>query len=183
MIEPQPTPATAEAPSLASAARWVVILVGTFYLLRELGPILKPLFLAVLIGYVILPIHLAVKKRVPGRLSLAASAILSLIIILLLTIGIQATVQTLASEMPDLQKKSLEMYKDFLDYSAEHFPQTRDAVNQMAFSDGESPVRELTSRLVGAAADTLTTAVVVGLYLLFLLLEAGRFPDRVRRAF
>ena len=71
MTEPQPTPATAEAPSLASAARWVVILVGTFYLLRELGPILKPLFLAVLIGYVILPIHLAVKKRVPGRLSLA----------------------------------------------------------------------------------------------------------------
>jgi AI-2 transport protein TqsA len=186
MNEPQPTqpaPAVADAPSLSTAARWVVILVGTFYLLRELGPILRPLFLAVLIGYVILPLHLAVKKRVPGRLSLVATGALSLLLILLLTIGIQATVQTLASEMPELQKNSLKMYKDFQNYTESHYPQTREAFNQVAFPEGDTPVKELTSRLVNAAADTLSTAVVVGLYLLFLLLEASRFPDRVRRAF
>jgi AI-2 transport protein TqsA len=187
MNESQPTepttPPAAEAPSLATAARWIVILVGTYYLLRELGPILKPLFLAVLIGYVILPIHLAVKKRVPGRLSLVATGALSLLLIVLLTIGIQATVQTLASEMPELQKNSLKMYKDFQDYTETHYPQTREAFNQIAFPEGDSPVKELTGKLVGAAADTLSTAVVVGLYLLFLLLEASRFPERVRRAF
>ena len=75
MSETPPSGPIAEAPTLATAARWVVIVVGAFFLLRELGPILKPLFLAVLLGYVILPVHLRVKKWVPGRLSLMASQV------------------------------------------------------------------------------------------------------------
>jgi AI-2 transport protein TqsA len=183
MNEPQSAPPVADAPPLATAAQWVVILVGTFFLLRELGPILKPLFLAVLLGYVILPLHLAVKKRVPGRLSLVASALLSVLVIVLLSAGIQATVATLASETPALNAKAVEMRDEFLRYAGDKFPQTSEAVKDIVFSSGDSPVRDLTGRLVGVAADTLTTAAIVGLYLLFLLLEAGRFPDRVRRAF
>jgi predicted PurR-regulated permease PerM len=105
---------TAEAPSLADTARWMVVIACAFFLLRELGPILKPLFLAVLVGYVVLPIHLWVKRYVPGRLSLAASAILSLILILLLTIGIQATIRTLADQLPTLNAKGVQMRDDFL---------------------------------------------------------------------
>jgi AI-2 transport protein TqsA len=180
--EPSPGP-TAEAPTLATAARWVVILVGTFFLLRELGPILKPLFLAVLLGYVILPFHLAVKKHVPGRLSLVATGILSVILLLLLTAGIQVTVTTLVSEMPTLNNKAVDMKDDFREWAGERYPRTLEVVNETAFPEGDSSVRDLTTRLVGMATDTLTTAAVVGLYLMFLLLEAGRFPDRVRRAF
>ena len=180
--EPAPTP-TAEAPSLTTAARWVVILVGSYFLLRELGPILKPLFLAVLIGYVILPIHIAVKKRVPGRLSLVATAILSLFLILLTTAGVQATVSTLAAEIPTLNAEAVRMKQQFLEYVAKRFPQTSEMVNEYIFADGESSLRDLTSRGLGAAANTVTSAAIVLLYLLFLLFEAGRFPDRVRRAF
>jgi AI-2 transport protein TqsA len=183
MSETPPSGPIAEAPTLATASRWVVIVVGAFFLLRELGPILKPLFLAVLLGYVILPVHLQVKKWVPGRLSLAASAILSLILILLITVGIQASVRTLAAEMPRLTAKAEDLQKDFLDYTSEKFPGAPRVLNQMTFPDSDSPVREFTARLVAVAADTLTTAVVVGLYLLFLLLEAGRFPDRVHKTF
>src|SRR3954453_23984817 len=106
---PDPAAPTAEDPSFATPSRWVFILVGAFFLLRELGTILKPLFLAVLLGYVILPVHLAVKKRVPGRLSLVVSALLSAIVLLLTTIGIQASVRTLAAELPDLNKKAVEL--------------------------------------------------------------------------
>src|SRR5262245_2574036 len=184
MSELPPSRPTTEAPTLATAARWVVILVGVFFLLRELGPILKPLLLAVLLGYVILPFHLAVKRRVPGRLALVVSAILSLLVILLLTAGIQATVGTLATEMPNLNAQALKMRNDFEKYAAYQFPHATEAAKEVLSGDGDaSVVREVTSRLVGIAADTVTTALVVGLYLLFLLLEAGRFPERVRRAF
>lgn len=182
MIHPRPTHAPAEAPSLADCARWVVIVAASFFLLRELGPIIKPLLLAVLVAYVVLPVHLAVRRRVPGRLSLAASAVLSLNLILLLTVGIQATVRILVAELPDLSLKAGEMGDSFKQSVREHYPQTAETVNQFAFSD-DSSVREITNRLVSAAADTLSTALVVGLYLLFILLEAGRFPDKVRRAF
>jgi AI-2 transport protein TqsA len=160
----------------------MVILACAFFLLRELGPILKPLLLAVLVAYVVLPVHLAVKKRFPGRLALVASAVLSLVLILLLTIGIQATVTILAAELPGLNSKAVEMRESFQRYVGERYPETADAVKEIAFSD-DSSVREVTSRLVNAATDTLSTAAVVGLYLLFILLEAGRFPDKVRRAF
>ena len=146
-------------------------------------PILKPLFLAVPIGYVVLPIHLAVKKHATSRLSLFGTTILSLIVVALLAAGIQATISTLASEMPALNSKASDMRDEFQKYSAEHFPQTAKAVNQIVLPEGESPVRDITGRLIAAAADTLSTAAVVGLYLIFLLLEASRFPDRVRRAF
>lgn len=179
---PEPT-TTAEAPSLATSARWVVILGGAYFLLRELGPILKPLFLAVLIGYIILPFHLAVKKRVPGRLSLMATGILSLFLILAATAGVQATVSTLAAELPTLNAEAVRMKRQFLDYLAERYPRTSEMVNEYVFADGESSLRDLTSRGLGAAANTVTSAAIVLLYLMFLLLEAGRFPDRVRRAF
>lgn len=174
---------TAEAPSLADTARWMVILASAFFLLRELGPILRPLFLAVLLGYVVLPVHLWVKRFVPGRLSLAVSVVLSLVLILLLTIGIQATVRILVEELPGLNSKAVDMRKELGRYAEEHFPRTAEALHDVAFPDGDSSVREVTSRLVNAAADTLSVAALVGLYLLFILLEAGRFPDRVRRAF
>jgi AI-2 transport protein TqsA len=173
---------TAEAPSLADTARWMVVIACAFFLLRELGPILKPLFLAVLVGYVVLPIHLLVKRYVPGRLSLVASAILSLILILLLTIGIQATIRTLADQLPTLNAKGVQMRDDFLAWADDRFPQTINSVQQMTGTDDTS-ARELPGRLVNVAADTVSTAAVVTLYLFFLLLEVGRFPDRVRRAF
>jgi AI-2 transport protein TqsA len=174
---------TAEAPSLADTARWMVVVAAGFFLLRELGPILKPLLLAVLLAYVVLPLHLAVKRWVPRRLSLAASAVLSVILILLLTIGIQATVNILAAELPDLNKEAVRIRDSIESYATQHYPDTAKAVHDLAFSDGDSSVREMTSRLVNVAADTLSVAAVVGLYLVFILLEAGRFPDRVRRAF
>jgi len=138
---------------------------------------------AVLIGYVVLPVHLWVKRFVPGRLSLAASALLSLILILLLTVGIQASVRVLVEELPELNRKGEEMWDSCKKYAHEHYPETAKSISQLAFSEGDSPVREATSRLVTAATDTLSTGAVVALYLLFILLEAGRFPDRVRRAF
>jgi AI-2 transport protein TqsA len=174
---------TINSPPLATAARWVVVIVGAYFLLRELGPILKPLFLAVLLGYVILPVHLAVKKRVPGRLSLVASGILSLILILLVTVGVQATVRTLALEMPALNDKAIELKDELLKYMDARYPATKRVINEMYFSDSDAPVRDLSARLFAAAANTLSSAAVVALYLLFLLLEAWRFRDRVVRSF
>jgi AI-2 transport protein TqsA len=185
MKEPPPPGPTAEAPSLATASRWIIILVGAFFLLRELGPILKPLFLAVLLAYVILPFHLMVKKWVPGRLSLVASAILSLLLILLLTAGIQASIRTVAEELPALTETTQETLRRWQQHVEERYPATWKGISELAFQErpGENPVRDFTTRLVGLAADTVTTAAVVGLYLMFLLLEAGRFPDKVRKAF
>jgi AI-2 transport protein TqsA len=181
---PLPTP-TASAPSLATAARWVVIVAGTYFLLRELGDILKPLFVAVLLGYVILPVHLTVKRFVPGRLSVVASTILTLTALFLLTAIIQSGVRTLSEEMPKLTEWAQQQTKEWQSHFERNYPDTWKRISGLAFPEreGTGPVRELASRFFGVAADTLSTAAIVGLYLLFLLMEASRFPDRVRKGF
>jgi AI-2 transport protein TqsA len=185
MTEPPPPTPTAAAPSLATAARWVVILVGGFFLLRELADILKPLFVAILLGYVILPIHLGVKRFIPGRLSVIGSTILSLIILFLLAALIQSSVRTLSAEIPELTKRTEDEIKRWQGYFERSYPATWKQVSGLAFPErtGEAPTRDVATRVFGVAADTLSTAAVVGLYLLFLLMEASRFPDRVRKAF
>ena len=67
-------------PIPSSRLKLAVILACAFFLLRELGPILRPLLLAVLLAYVILPVHLAVKRWVPGRLSLAVMPYFALLL-------------------------------------------------------------------------------------------------------
>ncbi|HKB04796.1 MAG TPA: AI-2E family transporter [Gemmataceae bacterium] len=188
VLPPHPAPpvSTAEAPSLATAARWVVIVVGAYFLLRELGDILKPLFVAILLGYVILPAHLWVKRHVPGRrLSILASAILSLAILFVVTAIVQSSVRTLSAEVPKLTAEVREQIKEWQGYFERNHPATWKQVSGLAFPEqtGDGPARDLATRFFGVAADTVSTAAVVGLYLLFLLLEAGRFPDRVRKAF
>ena len=174
-----------ESTPLGTASRAMILVVGSIFLLRELGEILKPLCLAVLLGYVILPIHYQVKKRVPGRLSFVASGILTLLAIILLTAVIQSSVRTLAAEVPILVKTTQDRLGSLNVEFAERYPAMWERMSELSISarDGEGAVRGLTTRLLGAAADTVSTGAVVGLYLMFLLLEAGRFPDRVRKAF
>ena len=185
MADPSPNNETAEAPSLADTARWMIVLVCGFFLLRELGDILKPLFLAVLLGYVVLPLHGWVKRHVPGRVSIAASAAISLAALCVLTAVLQWSVRTLAAEVPGLADRTQFEIENWQKDLAERYPVSWKLVSGIAFPEraGQGPVRDFTGRLVSAAADTLTTGAVVGLYLLFLLLEAGRFPNRVRKAF
>src|SRR5947209_19789278 len=111
-VPPPPCEPTAEAPSLADTARWMVILACAFFLLRELGDILKPLFLAVLVAYVVLPVHLWVKGHVPGRLSILATASLSLAALCLVTAVIQTSVRTVAAEVPGLAERTQTEFRD-----------------------------------------------------------------------
>lgn len=174
-----------EAPSLADMARWMVIVACAFFLIRELGDILKPVFLAVLVAYVVLPVHLWVKSHVPGRASVLASAALSLAALCLVTAVIQTSVRTLSAEVPELAGRTESEFKQWQASLAERYPTAWRMVSEFAFPEraGQGPVGDLTGWLLGAAADSLSTGAVVGLYLLFLLVEAGRFPNRVRRAF
>jgi AI-2 transport protein TqsA len=185
MSDPPTSTPVAPAPSLATAARWVVIVAGAYFLLRELGDILKPLFVAVLLCYVILPIHLTVKRYVPGRLSIVASTVLSLTALFLLTALIQTSVRTLSAEVPVLTERTREQIESWQRHVQESYPTVWKQVSGFAFpaAEGDGPARDLATRFFGVAAGTLSTAAVVGLYLLFLLMEASRFPDRVRNAF
>jgi AI-2 transport protein TqsA len=173
--------------SLAATARVLVILAASWFLLRELGVILKPFLLAVILGYIIIPLHTQVKKRVPKGLSVVASAVLTILIVILFTWLIQTSVRTVATELPLVIEQRRADYTQMWMKFEDRYPTTAQSIQdfaqaEMVSGDGTA-VRDFTTRMVGAAANTLSVALVVGLYLLFLLFEVGHFSERVHNAF
>ena len=72
---------------LYALAAAVFIAVGSWYLLKELAPLLRPLVLAVFLAYTILPAHQAIRQRVHAKFAgpllalLVAMALLGLAMI------------------------------------------------------------------------------------------------------
>jgi AI-2 transport protein TqsA len=170
---------------LESVALWIVILAGGWYLLRELGVILKPLLLAVLLGYIIIPIHTAVRRRFHGKVSVVVLAALPVIAILGLASLIQTAVRTISTEMPEYLATKNEMLSNLNHYleTKSHFLHRMYESFTNFSADSDTQLNEYYGRAAGIATDTVSTGLVVALYLLFMLLEAGRFPEKVKKAF
>lgn len=170
--------------TLTTGALCVAGAAAAWYLLRELAPLLRPLLLAVLLCYVILPTYLRLRRSMPGLLAvvlLAAGAVgaLYLLALLLYTSAVE-----LSRDLPHLIEKAQAMATELQEWLRERLPWLAGAGRRPALeTPGTARINDAVNALAGAAADVLGESLVVGFYLLFLLLEARRFPDRLRGAF
>ncbi len=156
---------------LASAAAW--------FLLQQLAPILRPLLIAVFLAYTLMPYHSRLRNQIGSPASIAVLASVSAAVLVVLGVVVYASVLGLSDDLPRLQHRAGEL------------------VNKIEETLGEAPatdnrpvedrvvehIAKLTGPLLNLAADVLLETCVVALYLLFLLLEGSRFPDRVRKAY
>jgi AI-2 transport protein TqsA len=88
--------------------------------------------------------------------------------------------------MPRLIERAQAIIHDAQSYSIEHLPPwlAREAADvARGQTQSVNHLKEVAAKLAGAAADTFTEAVLVGIYLVFLLVEAGRVPRRIQSAF
>lgn len=160
---------TVTLPLVGAAAAW--------FLLRSLAPVLRPLMIAIFLAYVLMPTHVRLRRHVgsPASLGILAGATAALLIVLAFVI--YANVLGLNDELPRLHARAVELTQDVEDvFGATHnLPGTSGKVGFLANLTGTA--------LLNIAADVLVEAAVVAMYLLFLLLEGSRFPDRVRWAY
>jgi AI-2 transport protein TqsA len=165
---------TVTLPVIAVAAGW--------FMLQQLAPILRPLLVAAFLAYVLMPYHSRLRKHIGTPASIAVLAGTTAGVLVVLALVTYASVLGLSDDLPQLQKRAAEMAKELED--------AIDRVAPGATADGKpapgklaEQLALLTGPLLSLAGDVLLEACVVALYLLFLLLEGSRFPDRVRRAY
>lgn len=166
----------------------VFALVGAaagWYLMVQLAPVLRPLLIAAFLGYVLMPYHSRLRQHVgtPASITiLAGSTAAALVLVAFIT---YASIVELNAESPALQKRAGELFQQAEQLLAEHAP-------WVAHSDDGKLTQARLNELVGQqvarpvlnfAADAVVEACVVALYLLFLLLEGSRLPDRLRKAY
>jgi AI-2 transport protein TqsA len=174
-----------EGATLLVVAGYLVVAATSWYLLREFALLLRPLFLAVFLCYIIVPVHLYLKQRIPLALSMMVLVGVPVGLLYLLALMVHASVVEFEDEMPRLIERVESMTLGTRDFADRNLPWLFDTELDVAKGREQRTkwLRDMTATAVNIAADTLVEALVVGVYLLFLLLEAGRFQGRVRYAF
>jgi AI-2 transport protein TqsA len=179
-----PKPALPSFQTLRVAAYAVIVIVGSWYMLGELKAVLRPLLLAVFLGYVLMPYYGRLRKKLPAMFALALLAGGAILLFVILATAVTGNLIALTSEAPALQKQAMRGIRD----TTEWF-QKLPFAPKTAFTDKsaeESLAALLTSQslsLLNVVAVSIPEVLATGLYLLFLLLESARFPERVRKAY
>jgi AI-2 transport protein TqsA len=181
----QPTPRLPDSSTLWTIACWVVIAAGSWYLLKEFALLLRPLFLAVFLCYIFVPIHLRLKQRFPGVVSLILMVVVPVGFLYLLALVVHSSAIEFQQDLPRLANRIESIRQDVLGLVDEKLPWLIDKApdNKKAQEQRAAQLRAVAGTVANVAADTLVEALVVGIYLLFLLMEAGRFRGRVDFAF
>jgi AI-2 transport protein TqsA len=161
-------------------------LVGTaagLFLLRELAPLLRPLVLAVFLAYIVLPIHSRLRKHVSATISIVLIAGVSVALLYLLSAMILGNVLALNDDLPRLVGRA----RQFVEHVRGLLPTwLLEDPSRRAKPMGSSGTEWLGMAMRGVvnhAAQAFGEAVIVGFYLVFLLIEARRMPERVRIGF
>lgn len=176
------------------AAYWVVVVAGLWWLLDQFAVVLRPLLLAVFLGYVLLPYYNRLRHWLPGPAAIGLLAGLTAAILAVLVLALYASLLGLSDELPTLKSRAVQLMDqgfEFVDRQSQAVGlpvRTRATPSNspsQAPRDGEiADVIFRTARsAANAAATGLLEAATAGLYLLFLLLGAERLPERVRDAY
>lgn len=171
--------------TLVTVAMCLVSAATAWYLLKEFATILRPLLFAVFLCYVIIPIHLQLKQRVSGILSMILIVVGLVAILLLPAMMIQSSVIELKDDYPRLEERATKAFDSAIEWYGDNAPPwlARWTAEGTGAENVQTQIRDIVVGAANVAGDTLVFAFVVFFYLLFLLLEVSRFPERVRKSF
>lgn len=167
--------------AIAAAAGW--------YLMVQLAPVLRPLLTAAFLAYVLMPYHARLRYSVGTPASLVILAGSAVGVLLALALVTYASVLALNDDLPELQKRTgtlivrAERALGHVPWGAEDAPATPTEDAKPLQARVNEHIGRIAGPLLNVAADAALETCVVALYLLFLLLEGSRFPDRIRKAY
>jgi AI-2 transport protein TqsA len=171
---------------LVTVALVLGIAASSWYLLKELAPIFRPLLLAFFLCYVILPSHYRLSRYLPTAAADAALATGSAGLLALLVWLLVGSATQLNEEMPQLVQRGEVIARDAEGHVLAHLPPWL-ANRAEEIMRGQSQLlgwlNQVAGSLAGSAAGLFGEVVLVGIYLIFLLMEATRYPRRVQRSY
>lgn len=170
--------------TLRVAAYATVVLVGSWYLLGQLASVLRPLLLAAFLGYIVLPYYRRLSQNLSPPVAITLIAGATTLMLLGIAAMVTSSVVDLTTQAPELKQKAVRLFSQVTEWiyslpmvgpgpTGDKTPQTM-AAERMT---------EGVLLLLNVAVVGLPEAFAAGLYLLFLLLESARLPNRVRLAY
>lgn len=185
--------------TVRTAAYWVVVFAGSWWILGQLAAVLRPLLLAAFLGYVLMPYYSRLRYRLPSAVAIGLLAGVTAVVLAALALTGYASLIGLTEELPRLKGRAIAIVDEansFVDRQATAMGIPVEK-NESAPEPGVAPKparnprqdaiveRSLAwlSDAANLAAGGLLEAATAGLYLMFLLIGAERLPSRVREAY
>ena len=163
------------------------ILVGAaagWYLLLQLAAVLRPLLIAAFLAYVLMPYHSRLRRHIGTPASIGVLAGTTAGVLVLVAFITYASVLALSDDLPRLQQRAAVLAEQGEATLASQAPwAVRSDDGQATPGRVNEQVGRAVRPVLAVAADAAVEACVVALYLLFLLLEGSRLPDRIRKAY
>ena len=174
----------AKTDALRTAAYWVTVAAGSWWILGQLAAVLRPMLLAALLGYVLVPYYRRLRHRLPPAVAVGLLAGVTTLVLLGLVGAVYGSLLGFRDEVPALQDSASKAVRRGIDLVNDHIPAwvRGDAGRPVEEKFGEL-LTEGTRQALGAVGGGVVEALTAGLYLLFLLGESERFPRRVRAAY
>ena len=156
------------------------------FVLKELQPILLPLFISVIVWFVFLPFYnFLIKKRIPSGLAIVIVIITIVLFSNISSVFILTSVNTFTSEFPKYEIKFAQFYEDMV--AKFNLTPTE--------TDSLSKSMDIKKLLTGGTLTATIGSIVTGItgllgnyvlilfYLIFLLTESKSIQDRIKVAF
>ena len=153
------------------------------YLLQALGDFLRPFLIAVLLCYAIWPLHARLSRYVRPALSLMIIAVGLVLGSYVIGRMVFVNAAEIWQDMPRYQARAERLVEQAQSHAARLLPALVQTPRSEAVPITLERVGSYLQNLFGIFAGFLAQATIVGLYVVFLLEEASRFPRVIRRAF
>lgn len=172
-------------PAIPPVATALIIGATGWYLLHELAPILRPLLLAVFLCYIILPAYHGLRSKFPGHLAVVLLAGGTMLVLYLVVLVVQDNVVALREDLPRLTNRAKSIIVRGREFVNESLPWLAPTAEEMSRADEQrvANLRDSLTPWLNFGANLLVEAGLVAVYMMFLLLDAARWPNRLRTAF
>ena len=188
-VDEKPKPAAGwwiQAGTLTQIAVVVVIVTGAWFMLKELAVLLRPLLLAILLCYAVLPMHSRIRRDRSEFRTLLIMVGGALIVVVALGFLVYGSLASMTDELPRLLKRAQQMAAGSQAWSKNNLPLwLSQALNDLirAEAKGAQLLEQGGAIALKYTADLIVEALIVGLYAIFLLLEVKRMRKRVNQGF
>ena len=163
----------------------LLLLILIFYLLERFRSIFQPLFIGLFITYLVRPVHLWL-ARWGIRPVLAHAMIVSLLLLALVGIGAlgYSNYQDVAERLPVYERKMEELIRDAVKNLPVEVPEEW-SLREAQLNQYISAQQWMTAAgaAIGTFFDFFAWLAVTFVYLIFLIIEKERFPQRIQQAF
>jgi AI-2 transport protein TqsA len=178
-------PAKSERAQLLTLALSLVCVAASWWLLKELVAVLRPLLVAIFLGYIFLPLYQRLTPRFPRGVTIAFLISVALLVLFVLSLLGYASALEFNKELPAMTDQARQMSRQAATYAEQNLPWLADTARQAAAAGetGANSLRSVVASVLSITTDAVVEVVEVLFYLIFLVFEVGRLPQRIREGF